>query len=156
MPTPASFELPRLREKPHDRRLDNLRPGLGRVRGVQNKICRDLKVGLLDAAIAHGADGQGAGGLQGYLFMLAAEHKKTFAHLLAKLLPLQLTSDGAIGGVSVSLNVTSVPSGSYLTEESIERLRQPLQLDHAPVEQSEPEQFDDIAGNDRHEPEPDR
>ena len=86
--------LPRLREKPHDKRLDNLRPGQGRVRGVQNKICRDLKAGLLDAAVAHGSDGLGRDGLHGYLFMLASVYPKTFAAMLTNLLPLRLHEGG--------------------------------------------------------------
>ena len=129
MPMPAEFELPRLREKPHDKRWDNLRPGLGRVRGVQNKICRDLKAGLLDAAIAHGADGEGTGGLHGYLFMLAAEHKKTFAGLLAKLLPLQVHSDTTSNAIINEVRVISVPAGHYMTPEALAA----MQIKHTPA-----------------------
>ena len=68
---PSDFHVEPLK-KPFDKR-DNLRH-FGRVKGVQNKICRDLKNGLLDAAIEHGADGTGAGGLRGYLLMLATRY----------------------------------------------------------------------------------
>jgi hypothetical protein len=156
---PASFELPRLREKPHDRRLDNLRH-LGRVKGVQNKICRDLKVGLVDAAVAHGSDGEGKDGLTGFLFHLARNHPKAFAGLLGKLMPLQVSGNPA-GSVAVSMiNVASVPTNSFFTPEALAQMSPPALLEHDPIEQPESEQLDDTAaedhldsGDDRPEPE---
>ena len=53
-PLPEAFVLPRLCEpRPRDKRWDNLRHD-GRVKGLQNKITKDLKEGLLEGAILHG------------------------------------------------------------------------------------------------------
>jgi hypothetical protein len=54
---PSNFELPNLREPGRHK----LPPGPGRVKGLQNKITRDLKNGVMDAAILHGSDGHGEG-----------------------------------------------------------------------------------------------
>ena len=35
--------------------------------GAVTKITRDLKHGIIDATVAYGSDGQGKGGLTGYL-----------------------------------------------------------------------------------------
>jgi hypothetical protein len=127
---PASFELPRLREDPgRAKRLANLKHE-GRVKGVQNKICRDLKEGLLQSAILHGYDGAGEGGLIGFCLHLAERHPKIHGGLLAKLLPYNLNANVAGSGIS-TVNILGVPSGVHLTREQIERTRQgqPLTLD---------------------------
>ena len=86
---PADFDVPCINDKSRDRRLANLRngPGIGREKGKQNKICRDLKEGLLEGAILHGYDGAGEDGLIGYCHHLAERHPKAYAMLLARLLP---------------------------------------------------------------------
>jgi hypothetical protein len=93
---------------------------------VQNKICRDFKNGLLDAAIEHGIDGTGTGGLRGYLLMLATRYPKTFAGMLTKLLPHQI--DGAHTGAITSVHVHSVPVGKYLSEAEIAALNPPADV----------------------------
>lgn len=119
---PADFEVPAIHQKPRDKRLNNLQH-LGRPKGAQDKISRDLKNGIIDAAIVHGSDGEGAGGLAGYLFLLAAEHKKTFGNLLMKLLPMNLT-----GSVEQSLvgtvRIISAPSGIQLSTAELRRIEQ--------------------------------
>ena len=54
---PADFHVPCINDRSRDKRLANLRLGTGRVKGKQNKICRDLKEGLIEGAIQHGYDG---------------------------------------------------------------------------------------------------
>jgi hypothetical protein len=133
---PADFQIESLR--PPKR---NLPPGAGpgRPAGGVNRITKDLKRGIIDAAVELGSDGCGTDGLQGYLRMCAQKYPKHYLALLGKLLPMQLNTDG-LGSVNVSFNVTSVPSGSFLTAESLERFSPewPL-LDHEPqhVEQHE-------------------
>lgn len=79
---PADFELPKLR----DPRLDNLsRAGQGRVPGIVNRITKDLKTGIINGAVAHGADGAGKDGLDGYLAMCATKFPKAYLGVLAKL-----------------------------------------------------------------------
>ena len=116
MPMPAVFELPRLVEKPHDKRLDNLRH-TGRPKGATDKICRDLKQGVLTAAINVGRDGQGTDGLIGFLEDLAAHHKKLFTSLLVKVLPYNLTAD--VNKTSINeVRIVSIPSDHYVTGAS--------------------------------------
>jgi hypothetical protein len=124
MPMPDSFDLPSLR--PTEKR-----GGPGRTLGAINRITRDLKLGIIDAAAAHGSDGQGAGGLTGYLLYLASEHPKAFAGLLGKILPLQV--NGALNATISTVNVVSVPVDRYLSQEDIRKISAP-----APVIEHEP------------------
>ena len=142
---PDQFELPRLREKPHDKRLDNLQH-LGRIKGQPNKICRDLKEGLLEGAILHGCDGQGEDGLIGYCHHLAERHPKAYCGLLAKLLPFNMNTN-VTGAPTTSINIVAVPHDCYLTAEQIEKTRTPaLRELEPPIAQAEPDPV---------EPEPD-
>ena len=70
--------------------------GKGRVKGVPNRSTTALKEAILQAAEKTGADMQGKGGLTGYLTFLAKDEPKSFAMLLGKVLPMQVT--GADGG----------------------------------------------------------
>ena len=110
---PEGLQLPMLREPLRDKRIANLKHE-GRVRGAKNKICRDLKEGVLTAAINVGRDGQGTDGLVGFLEDLAMHHKKMFTSLLVKVLPLNLNADVSTSSTSVShFNIVSVPSDHY-------------------------------------------
>lgn len=74
----------------------NRRPpaaGIGRKRGVPNKTTRALKEAILLAAEAVGKDGKGCNGLTGYLESLAVKEPSSFAALLGKVLPLQVTGE---------------------------------------------------------------
>jgi hypothetical protein len=72
----------------------------GRKKGVQNVLTRELKEAIINAAIRHGADGKGTGGLEGYLMMLARDEKKIFGTLLRAVLPLQVNA-----AINTSINV---------------------------------------------------
>jgi len=152
MPMPASFDLPNLREpgKPHRFSAENQPAGRGRPLGSGDKITRDLKRGIIDEAISHGYDGEGLDGLPGYCRHLARFHPKAFAHLLAKMLPLQVDADVS-NAVIGSVRVISVPVDHYLSAADIAKLRPVPEIEHAP--QPEPcksEQFEE----DPPEPEP--
>ena len=139
-PLPASLELVPLREPtPRERRLANLRHD-GRLKGVKNKICRDLKEGLLEGAILHGFDGEGEGGLIGFCLHLAKRHPKAYCGLLGKILPYNVNAAVSGGSRIGSINIVSVPSGSYLSSEAIEKMRSPGLVfnQSAPSEQIEP------------------
>lgn len=77
----------------HDenRRFKKGNPGGGRKLGVPNKVTTTLKEALLEAAAMVGADGEGLLALHGYLCRLALNEPKSFARLLEKLIPLQVT-----------------------------------------------------------------
>lgn len=106
-------ETPR---KPGTFTADN-RPAAHRPRGAVNKITRDLKSGIIDAAAALGRDGKGDGGLPGYLEYLARKHPKAFAQLLGKLLPLQVTGN-VQSGIGV-VNIVAIPSAQYVTADQM-------------------------------------
>jgi hypothetical protein len=94
-------------------------PNPGRAKGVHNKLTRDIKEGILDGAVAHGLDGKGKGGLQGYLTMCAAKYPKNYMYLLAKLLPFVVrnTVDATLRVQKV--NVVPVQSDRYVTAEQM-------------------------------------
>lgn len=138
---PADFVLPALKpRKPHLYGPDNPPPGKGRLKGSVNRVTRDLKAGIIDAAVALGADGAGTGGLQGYLMWLGRGHPKAFAGLLSKMLPLQVSNEGLASATIGTVNVISVPVDHYLSAEDVERLSAPgLAFEHEPqIEQPEP------------------
>jgi hypothetical protein len=103
-----------------------------RARGVQNKITRDIREGAIAGFARHGSNGRGEGGFAGFCFYLAKKHPKSAAKVIEKLLPLVVKGDGLGGAnVAVQFNVTSVPSGSYLSQESIAQLRpEAPQIEH--------------------------
>ena len=133
-PLPASLELPRLQDpRPRHRGTENLRngPGTGRIKGVQNRICRDLKEGLLESAILHGYDGAGQDGLIGFCLHLAKRHPKAHCNLLAKLLPYNMNAT-VTGPTISSINIVSIPSGGRLSPEQQELAQQgkPFTIDY--------------------------
>jgi hypothetical protein len=74
--------------------------GKGRKAGVPNKTTKLLKDAILQAAEARGLDGKGKSGLVGYCLWLARKQPKSFAALLGRVLPMQITGeDGAPASV---------------------------------------------------------
>lgn len=70
--------------------------GKGRPKGALNKTTRTLKAAILAAAEAHGEDGQGAGGLHGYLVRIAQTEPVAFCALLRAVLPKEDESPAAV------------------------------------------------------------
>ena len=121
--TPKSLKLPNISgRKP-------LPPPKGRELGSVNRLTRDLKLGIVDAAAAHGSDGRGAGGLTGYLFFLAGKHPKAFSSLLGKMLPLQVNSHST--SLVGQVNIVTVPAGQHFDAAEIGRLAQTIE--HEPA-----------------------
>jgi hypothetical protein len=131
---PADFVLPVI--NPRKVGPGHPPPGKGRFPGQINRITRDLKHGIVDAAAAHGADGFGAGGLTGYLLHLATHHPKAFAGLLGKLMPLQV--NGTLQSVVGEVRIVSVPADTYLTAESMAKLKPAQTIDNGPQPEPEP------------------
>lgn len=97
--------------------------------GLVNKITRDLKSGIVQAAENHGSDGKGKGGLVGYLEFVAAKHPKAFVSLLGRLMPLQVS--GNAGTFIGKVQIVAIPQGQYLSAEAIRELTPSLETDLA-------------------------
>lgn len=75
-------------------KTENLtRKGMGRPKGSSNRTTRLLKEAILKAAEAAGEDMNGKNGLVGYCTFLAVQEPKSFATLLGKVLPMQVTGE---------------------------------------------------------------
>ena len=96
---------------------DAMPNGAGRPVGSKDKIGTDLKKAILEAAAELGRDGQGAEGLVGYLKMLGAQYPQTYASLLHRMIPLQMSAD-VQGGVT-TVNIMSVPSGTFANADAL-------------------------------------
>ena len=114
----SGLELPTIGRKKSNQ---NLISGRGRLKGVVNKVSRDLKNGVLNGAIACGYDGNGLGGLDGFLLMCAQRHPKHYMALLGRLMPMQPSAD--VGHHIETVNILPVASGSFLSHEEIEKAR---------------------------------
>jgi hypothetical protein len=95
-------------------------PDVRRKAGTQNRITRDLKHGIIEAAVKLGEDGKGKGGLIGYLRFLGRRHPKAFAQLFGKLIPFQVSGNLAVG--IRDIKIVSVPEGHFLSPEQIRAL----------------------------------
>ena len=84
-----------------------------------------LRREIIDAAVIVGSDGNGKDGLTGFLVDLALHHKRAYASLLVKLLPMQINSNSLSRASIGTVNIISVPSNSYLSAADAERLRSP-------------------------------
>ena len=98
-------------------------PPPGGVKGRSPKITRELKEGIIDGAADHGYDGEGLGGLAGYLRYCAERCPKAYLQLLGRLLPLQVNGSGSAGHHISTVNIVAIPSGEFLTSEAIEKAR---------------------------------
>ena len=65
---------------------------VGRPKGSRNKLTRDLRELIMEAAERLGRNGKGEGGTLGYLMWLGREEPKSFAVLLRAVLPVQINA----------------------------------------------------------------
>ena len=138
-PLPADFQVTAIARRRPTNPFGPNRPSPGKAKGTVAKITRDLKQGIIDAAVNVGRDGYGTDGLVGFLEDTAINHRKAFCMLLAKILPMQLHADGLTGPYIGTVHVHSVPSGTFLTHDAMEQLQAgTLQLEHVPLEQTAP------------------
>lgn len=66
------------------------KPPYRRKKGTPNRVTVVLKECVLLAAQAVGSDGQGSGGLQGYLEVIAMQEPKSFVALLGRIIPMHV------------------------------------------------------------------
>ena len=71
---------------------DETHPGSARRPRGPTRVTAVLKDAILYAAPEVGEDGKGLNGLVGYLTKIAREDPKTYASLLARVIPLQVNS----------------------------------------------------------------
>ena len=139
-PLPAGLLLPAI--APPRRKPKFIPPP--KQKGTLAKVTKDVKNGILGGAIAHGFDGSGLGGLEGYFQMCASLYPRDYLDLLAKLLPFQNNNNGGDGVVrpGVMLNIVSIPTGEFLSAEDCEKMRAPgLQVDQTPIKQVKLEHY---------------
>ena len=98
-----------------------------RTVGTPNKITRDVKAGMLDSAIEHGSDGKGTDGLKGFCAYLLRTDLKAYASIFGRLIPLQVDGNLNVGGGTVTVQVMSMPVGSYLSAEQAAEIMKPPQ-----------------------------
>jgi hypothetical protein len=65
-------------------------PGLGRQKGVKNKIPVRIKEALLEALELSGSNGKGRNGATGYFVWLSRAEPAVFGRMIEKILPMQL------------------------------------------------------------------
>jgi hypothetical protein len=106
--------------------------GARRKKGVLNKITADIKAGCISGFARHGSNGRGEGGFAGFCFYLAKKHPKAAARIVEKLLPLNVNGSGFPGAMINSVRILSVPSGTHLSKEELQRLQEPHVIDHEP------------------------
>ena len=129
-PLPEGLKLPKLREPtPAEKKRNANLIHNGRIPGVVNKLSRDVKAGIINGAIAHGYDGAGEGGLDGFFRMCCERFPKNYMHLISKLVPLQVNSN-VTGATINAVNIVSIPTGNYLSQEDIDRITGPRQIEH--------------------------
>ena len=124
MPMPDGFQIESLR--PSKRHV--LPPGPGRPTGSKDRITRDLKKEIIEAAAAVG-DGDRRG-LSAYLQMCATRYPRSYLALLGKIIPLEIASTG--GQFIGTVNIHGIPSGSHLSAEDIARFEMPA-IEHEPA-----------------------
>jgi hypothetical protein len=90
----------------------------GSRKGRPNKITKLVREAIVEAAALVGEDGDGRGGLVGYLKLLAVTEPRAMAALLGRILPLQVNADvevretRTIEEVAAELERRGVPVGS--------------------------------------------
>jgi len=110
------------------------RPNVGRVRGVRNKITRDIKEGLINSAIKHGSDSRGKDGLEGYFDFLLVADLRAHSQLMGKLIPYMVNAN--VTSIAPAINIIPVPTDRYLSADDIRALdpsaEPPLVIDNEP------------------------
>jgi len=103
-------------------------------------LSRDIKEAIISGAARHGSDGQGTGGMPGYLEMCAKDYPKEYMGLLARLVPLQVRGQAAgMAGINIgSVNIHPVASDRYLTAQEMRSMLTPVVDQPAPVTDEAP------------------
>lgn len=121
-PEPEPLALPPPKQKQKHRRgpgrpfQKGYDPNKGRKPGSQNKLTVNLRKAILLAADQVGENNRGKDGLLGFLRRLAKNDTKTFAQLLAKLIPTQVTgpNGGPVQYVQLNPDILRVASQAEL------------------------------------------
>lgn len=113
--------------------------GAGRRPGQANRTTTVLKLAILNSAADVGFPKQkgrywkpGPGGLEGYLRWLAMYEPKSFATLLGRVLPLQITGDG--GGPVRIIDDTMTPAAAASAYAEALKTQGPPLIDITPTE----------------------
>ena len=91
-------------------------------------LSRDVKEAIISGAARYGNDGNGTGGMPGYLEMCAANFPKEYMGLLARLVPLQQRDNtGGNAAINIgSVNIHPVAADHYLTAAEMRAMVTPV------------------------------
>ena len=92
--------------------------GMGKV----NKLTADIKSGMMHSAIAHGRDGHGAGGLDGFCEWLLKNDLRAWCGIFGRLVPLQVHGDVVHHGAPLQVNVITIPRGRHFTVDEARKV----------------------------------
>jgi hypothetical protein len=109
---------------------------VGRPKGAQNKLTRELRELILEAGERLGRDGKGEGGMLGYLMYLGFEVPSSYAVLLRAVLPVQVNATITHKPVKTLAEVMAELNARGLPRTLIENLR--AHYEH-PGEDDEPD-----------------
>ena len=79
------------------------RKGAGRPVGANGKINKMIREAVLEAAENVGSDGNGEGGMVGYLQQRAQDQPQAFMGLLGRAMPMQVQGEGENGELIVKV-----------------------------------------------------
>jgi hypothetical protein len=113
---------------------------VGRPKGAENKMNRELRELILEAAERLGSDGKGKDGKLGYLMWLGLEVPTSFAVLLRAVLPVHINATVTHKPVMTLNEAVAELKARGLPPPLIEYLRQ---VDDELGEDDEPDPYDD-------------
>ena len=113
---------------------------VGRPKGAQNKLNRELRELILEAAERLGRDGEGEGGLLGYLMSLGQAAPASFAVLLRAVLPIHINATVTHKPVMTLEEAAAELKARGLPPQLIDYLRS---ADDGLGEDDEPNPYDD-------------
>jgi hypothetical protein len=88
-----------------------------RGQGTLNRLTTDIKHGMIHSAVAHGRDGRGDGGLDGFFEWLLKNDLRAWCGIFGRLVPLQVNGEVAHRHQQVQVNLVTVPADMYINAD---------------------------------------
>jgi hypothetical protein len=102
-------------------------------RRAGDKLPRNVKEDVIAGLAAVGEDGAGKGGFRGYVAFLGRKYPKQAARLVERLLPPSVVIANNTPGQRIgTVNIVSIPSGTFLKPHELAQLQEEHTIDHEP------------------------